>query len=138
MEVVVYTHDTHVHVQKSRCANNVKERIRSLAKNGLKAKAIHNMIREEFVIDPPKLKSIPNTVQRHQKERCGTPTVSLGEMHTWLQLNSAVPDNADTAYVLNFETSPAFGEEKYFRFAVTTENMLANALKSHLLHADGT
>lgn len=139
MSATISTYENHIHMEKqATVSSEVMKRIKSLAQNKMKATEIRNALQVEFVSEPPKRKCIQNTIYRDKTLRFETEKVSLGDMYAWMQKKSAVPDDNNGAFVLNYETSPPLSQQRFFRFAVTTKYMLGNALKSRLLHADAT
>lgn len=81
-----------------------------------------------------------NHIISYYKEKMPNPVVSIAEMEKFAQDHSAIPDDMDEGFVVNFECSPPRTPdgEKFFRIFYSTKRLLQYAAQFDLSHTDGT
>lgn len=63
----------------------------------------------------------------------------MTELVQFVEANKQIPDDMDSAFVVDFDRSPSTEKmNKWFRFFVTTKRLLQNSVDAECIHADGT
>lgn len=124
---------------KSKVSEDVRKFILIQYKLGNKAGAIIFKLREMKNIAQPSKSQVDHIIQ-YSKQKTPTPYVSISDMEKFFNDHRAIPDDEDEAFVVNFNCSPPRTPDgqKFFRIFYSTKRLLSNALKSKVIHADGT
>jgi hypothetical protein len=137
-KALIFTSKDHKHdaVDKKRgIPQTTKDEIDALFKIGItKPKAILSAL-EQKNVTPPCYIQLTNYLVQHKTKVLGKSSISLGELEDWAKKNIEVPEDEDTPFVCGFECS---FEEKKFRLAITTKQLLENTLNSEMVQADAT
>lgn len=112
----------------------IKEVISELFNQQQKAKAILKILGDKGLELPTKTK-LNNYISFLRRKNYGPSTISLGELHAWLQSRSKTPSNAHESFVIGQNVD--FNAES-FQFAISTTHLLSNLKHSTFLHADAT
>lgn len=96
-------------------------------------------LREKKNITQPSKEQV-NHIINYYKEKLPKSDVSIAEMTEFFTKHSAVPDEDDDPFVVNFScSSPRTpDEQKFFRIFYSTKRLLKHVLQSKTIHADGT
>lgn len=120
-------------VRLTRIPEETKAKVKELREMKLKPKAIVSTLRNKY----PEL-AIPTVKQLyglHSRESNGQITISLGELEEWLTQRATIPDDEHTVFVVHYEANY---DVPYFRFFLSTKNLLSQSMKSKTVHADTT
>lgn len=121
---------THENARKTDMDDPVRAIVLSMTKKGMKPAAIRKYIGEEIPHSTvPSLKCIYNYLHRTNFKTNAEHKVSIGEMVEWLEAKSCIPEYETTPYVLNYECSEPLAESKFFRFAMTSKELLQKGTK---------
>lgn len=117
--------------------HNTKEAIKRMFNYGVtKPKRILNNLAVEK-IELPERKKFDAFLKQLRDEKYGAGSINMAELKQWLEANSDIPDEKTKPfiadYVVNFsETDP------YFRFFVTSKQLLSLAVNARMNNTDGT
>lgn len=102
---------------------------------GLKTKAIIEQLAANNSDIIPNTIQINNLIKKYRVEKYGTPSISMGELESWLKHYSTVPEDEIEPFVLNYKIDE---EENSFKFFITSKELLKNALDCVTIHCDAT
>lgn len=99
----------------------------------LKPKAIISTLRNDHPeLEVPTLKQLYGLSSRETKSHN---KISLGALEQWLTGRLSIPEDEHTVFVVNYEVNY---DVPYFRFFLSTKNLLMQSVKSKIVHADTT
>jgi hypothetical protein len=136
----------HSHNNASRSyyfTQEVKQNIKELFDLKLKPKKIYEVLEERnFKMTRGQ---VNNYLTQLRKQKFGPSTLSLGELESWCEENSIVPQSEDQPFVVSFcilyeddEDDDAVNDGNKFRFFLSSKRLLGIASTSTKLHADAT
>lgn len=107
---------------------------------GNKLEGILLKLRQQPNLSQPSKAHVKHIASYHSPKVASDNFVSISQMEAFVKENSAIPDDQDHGFVVNFEcSSPRTpDDQKFFRIFYSTKRLLSNALKSKVIHADGT
>ncbi|KAB0800466.1 hypothetical protein PPYR_06206 [Photinus pyralis] len=122
---------------KSKISNEVKEEIKSLFNfdSKIKPKKVLDILIKKQIALPSKTQ-LNNYLSSLRKVKYGSNVMSLGELENFCLENAKVPDDVDAAFVVSYQVG--YEEQPFFRFFVSTKNLLKLSCDAHHIHADAT
>lgn len=117
--------------------HDTKEAIKKMFNYGVtKPKRILNNLTVEK-IELPEIKKFDAFLKQLRDEKFGAGSINMAELKQWLEENSAIPEEKTKPFIADFvvnlsETDP------YFRFFVTSKQLLALAVNARMNCTDGT
>lgn len=139
--------------KKKRMSEQLKTFIEKCIDRGMTPKVIMQQIRKDFPQEEVEKKQVDSFYKTHRTKLFGKAKTSIEDMIVFCDKNLQVPDELDTAFVLDYDHSPIDDieplnfqadeeedehSEPWFRYIVTTKRFLMNAIKSNNLCADAT
>lgn len=118
---LIHNHENSAH-QVFKVSEETKKIITDLFDNGMRYKSICYEIRGNPDIVQPRGSQIRTIIENHKKTKYGSPKVKLQDIVDFANLNSNIPDDDDTAFVVKFERSPQNTNDKFFRLFASTKN----------------
>ncbi len=117
-----------------------KEEITQLFKDGIrKPKEILRVLRERPNAYIPSENQLRNFLTSVRTSVLGRPTISYGELLSFVSEKSAIPENDDDTYVCDFKGDLDLENgESFFRLAFTTKRLIGMMIKSNCIQADAT
>lgn len=96
-------------------------------------------LREKPGIVVPTMTQLTHIIS-YYKEKLPKSNVSITEMNEFYTSHSALPDDEDDPFIVDFSCSPPRtpNEQKFFRIFFSTKRLLKYALETDIIHADGT
>lgn len=111
--------------------------IRNCFKYGIKTpKRVMNHLTIEKIELPEKAALIA-FLKQLRTEKYGESKIDMVELKNWLKENTAIPNDKTKPFVAHFEIS-LDEKDPFFRFFVTTKQLLIIAAQDKKIHADGT
>lgn len=127
-----------VEPKKAKISDNIQSEVVKLAmKRKMKPKFIIDELSERFPDEAiPTAKQIHYILRKH-KEEAQPPLVCVGDLAEWCYSKCVIPDDDDESFVLGYDNSEA-GEELFFRFVVSTKNLLKQLSNVENIGVDAT
>lgn len=119
--------------------DKIKSVILSMGKTGTKPAAILKYLKDQYPENRvPKITSIRNLLNRGSSNQKTENIVSIGEIIAWAETLQTVPEDVASPFILNYESSEQGASPKYFRFIMSSKQLLQNATKSNIIQTDAT
>lgn len=136
-----HTHEQ-IESKSPRVSTAVETLIIDKFKSGKKAKTISYELLDDDNIpqnEKPSYKQIQNIVANYKNAQYGQSPITMNQLTKFVNEHSAVPQDEDVAFIVNFERSPSYQKNaKFFRLFVSTPRLLRMALDATIIHADAT
>lgn len=114
-----------------------KEAIKQMYKYGVtKPKRILNNLTIDK-IELPERKKFDALLKQLREEKYGAASINMVELRNWLEENSVIPNEKTKPFIADYVVS-LDEKDPYFRFFVSSKQLLANAASAKTIHADGT
>lgn len=111
-------------------------------KNGKKAKTISYELLDDDKLpksEKPSYKQIRNIITNYKNSQYGQNPISMNQITEFFNEHSAVPQDEDVAFIVNFERSPSYQQnDQFFRLFVSTPRLLRMAVDATIIHSDAT
>lgn len=137
-----HTHDDEGMIASNQIADEVREKIIVMHKNGLKPATVRLRLRGDATIEPkdqPSKRQIYNAINLHKNEQVGKDPITMNDLVKFVGDNAYDPNkDEDHPFVVKFERSAPTDPQRTFRYFVSTTRLLRYASEAKILHADGT